>query len=711
MDSGNSNPDRSADISVTTTSTTTSTTTIEVVGASPPDFNPPPNAKILSESSRHDDNRPHYKIVYETITKKTNNRRMKREGGEFIDKTTEDQGRVIGEIGAPPPPVPLKERPKEKRMIDRGGERQSPGRSGVARYLDDPVEANQRKRISALSTTTPSIETKKGKGKVKEGGRRSIKKALMPKEREKDKKHSSSQSLVSSPKIRELPSRNSHPLPTASSPELRFTENLQRSGSSRSGIFHRESSISTSSSSSGLQKRESFVRKESSSAFLGQSDSHISPNHSRNGSYTPSIYTIRTSLSQTSLLLESSSSQHPAVFPSGHLAHNLYKYMRFASASYGQKFMRLLGIGNAPTSFPGTASHHAEHHAFSYHTSLPVDTILLSSFTDPGGGYDAEGEVNTGVPLVHFVAVDHRAQAVVVTCRGTLGLEDVLTDLTCEYANLELRGTKYRVHKGMLNSALLLIKKDSRLLKTIKSSLEQFPGYGLVLCGHSLGGGVAAILATLLSTPPMSASGSYTTTNSYIQALHSSHLRIPEGRQIHCYAYGPPACVSESLRRRTRSLITSVVHGNDCVPSLSFGIIRDFWTVAVAFKMDTKGAKAEIRNRILHGLASGNVAGIVGDGDDWAWSVVKTCRASMRAEKLVPPGKVYKVQGERVFVKDEDKEHGGIKSMWRVKGWRVRDVETYFGEVGFGGGMFGDHNPGEYERVLEMLMRGLCGEE
>src|SRR5947209_12651455 len=105
MDSENSNPDRSADISVTTTSTTTSTTTIEVVGASPPDFNPPPNAKILSESSRHDDNRPHYKIVYETITKKANNKRMKREGGEFIDKTTEDQGRVIGEIDGPRPPV------------------------------------------------------------------------------------------------------------------------------------------------------------------------------------------------------------------------------------------------------------------------------------------------------------------------------------------------------------------------------------------------------------------------------------------------------------------------------------------------------------------------------------------------------------------------------------------------------------------------------
>src|SRR6185369_4119977 len=41
-------------------------------------------------------------------------------------------------------------------------------------------------------------------------------------------------------------------------------------------------------------------------------------------------------------------------------------------------------------------------------------------------------------PLVHYLCVDHRSRAVVLTLRGTLGLSDVLTDLTCDYASLEL---------------------------------------------------------------------------------------------------------------------------------------------------------------------------------------------------------------------------------------------------------------------------------
>ncbi|RPA91664.1 hypothetical protein L873DRAFT_289553 [Choiromyces venosus 120613-1] len=62
--------------------------------------------------------------------------------------------------------------------------------------------------------------------------------------------------------------------------------------------------------------------------------------------------------------------------------------------------------------------------------------------------------------------------------------------------------------------------------------------------------------------------------------------------------------------------------------TLSSGVIRDFWTVAVAFNTDTQGAKAEIRSRILQCLTSRNVSGIMGDGDDWAWSVVKPCLVS-----------------------------------------------------------------------------------
>src|SRR5690606_33228635 len=322
------------------------------------------------------------------------------------------------------------------------------------------------------------------------------------------------------------------------------------------------------------------------------------------------------------------------------------KFMRFASASYGQNFMRMLGIG-AAEKFALSArergeGHHIEHHAFSWHTNVPVDTILLSSFTDPSGGYDASGETGTGVPLIHFICVDHKAHAVVLTCRGTLGLEDVLTDLTCEYSDLKIRDETYRVNKGMLNSALLMLRTRSKVLTTIKLALEQFPSYGLVLTGHSLGGGVAAILSILLSEPKYRSSPN--------AGFITASSKIPQGRPIHCYAYGPPACVCPRLRKLTTGLITTTVFGADIIPSLSFGMIRDFYNVAVAFKQDANDAASEIRRRILRNLVS-RKGRVEGDDED-LYNILKGLREDMQSEKLVPPGRVFWVESQVVFLKD-----------------------------------------------------------
>ncbi|KAJ8053561.1 hypothetical protein LXG23DRAFT_55150 [Yarrowia lipolytica] len=59
------------------------------------------------------------------------------------------------------------------------------------------------------------------------------------------------------------------------------------------------------------------------------------------------------------------------VFPPGHftkdLTKDLARYVRFSSASYGQSFMRLLGIGLFDVPFSTTAVHHSEHHTFAHH--------------------------------------------------------------------------------------------------------------------------------------------------------------------------------------------------------------------------------------------------------------------------------------------------------------------------------------------------------
>ncbi|TVY80999.1 Sn1-specific diacylglycerol lipase beta, partial [Lachnellula suecica] len=454
--------------------------------------------------------------------------------------------------------------------------------------------------------------------------------------------------------------------------------------------------------------------------------------HRRAKSHVPSIYTLKTNNSATSLVLAS----HPrrsafadsetleslartgfvdGLFPQHHIVRNITRFVRFASASYGASFLRVMGIASsaAGANKEIDTNHHHEHHSFSSHTQLPADTILLSSFVDPQGGTDASGHTNTGVPMVHFVSLDHDSKAVVLTCRGTLGFEDVLADMTCDYDILSWRGKDYSVHKGIHASARRLLDGGGgRVIATITAALEEFPDYGLVMCGHSLGGGVTALLAIMISEPsPDPSSAAFITstssypsqqlllTNSGEQGTVPSSFRLPPGRPIHVYAYGPPATVSPSLRLATRGLITTIVNGQDLVPYLSLGILHDLQAVALAFKTDDSGAKGEVQNRVWAGITGafrdkwyggdGLGMGVGKEEDDaWAYATLKTLRAAMLSTKLLPPGEVFIVESCPVLKRDAfvDRGEGGLgKPAVRAVLKYVRDVEKRFSEVRFGG--------------------------
>ncbi|KAK5282177.1 hypothetical protein LTR20_008346 [Exophiala xenobiotica] len=533
---------------------------------------------------------------------------------------------------------------------------------------------------------------------------------------------------------------------------------------------------------SGLAKTKSEL-----ALALNETESRVdsasgTAHHRRSRSFVPSLYSMATKDSSEAIILAPKTplprksiyedqnilnaliqnGKVPGIFPDRHMVRTVRRFARFASASYGSNFLNVMGLTSAESQLSNatdlmTLDVHHEHSSFSSHTGLPPDTILLSSFYDPQGVTgNTDWSPSAISPLIHFISIDDDSKAVVLTCRGTLGFEDVLTDMTCDYDDLLWQGKRYKVHKGIHASARRLLGgSGSRVMATIRATLEQYPDYGLVLCGHSLGGAVAAILAILISEPSVDGSKTAFVTGNKPKLLTNQSssgpftsyippITLPAGRPVHVYAYGTPACMSELLRVATRGLITTVVNNADIVPCLSLGVLHDFRAVALHLKTDTTDALGALKTRVLQRLKNAvassfynNPKGppppetMAGDGlgeDTWAWTALKTLRDAMVNDKLVPPGEVFVVETTRVFDRldpnvareaafgPDDTKDDRTEKLYRALGRPatrvqfklVRDVETRFGELRFGRDMFGDHSPGRYEAALAALEKGIC---
>ncbi|CDU23960.1 uncharacterized protein SPSC_02589 [Sporisorium scitamineum] len=322
-------------------------------------------------------------------------------------------------------------------------------------------------------------------------------------------------------------------------------------------------------------------------------------------------YTSRSHLSSLSKAADKGKhAWDPTAFPQAHLVENLRRFMRYSSAAYGQNFMRIFGIGSLDYFFPDTSKHHANVWAFAHHVGIPVDCILLNSFSEAQPLFTEKMSL-----LVNYVAVDDAAKAVVLTCRGTMGLSDILTDLTCDFETIAVEGGRsdkhYQIHSGMLASTRRLCNENSTVMQTIRHALESNPDYGLVITGHSLGGGVAALAAIELSCPAdlfrqrvlrrRAESGHYVQhPRIYTPFVTSIDSGLPPGRPIHAYAYGVPAVASPDLAAHCKGLVTSIIHGHDFVPTLSLGMVRDFKNMAHALSEESESDVArEIITRVL----------------------------------------------------------------------------------------------------------------
>ncbi|KAJ1889979.1 hypothetical protein LPJ71_008058, partial [Coemansia sp. S17] len=339
--------------------------------------------------------------------------------------------------------------------------------------------------------------------------------------------------------------------------------------------------------------------------------------------------------------------------------------------------------------------------------------------------------------LVHYIAVDHATRSIVLACRGTLGISDLFIDMICEYETIYLSDhpsterSDFRVHSGMWHSALLLADQSSEIFKEVAEALRLYPEYGLVVTGHSLGGGVASLLTLLWSQPLGEVQGSR-------QFVTTDKFGLVTQRPIRCFSFGSPCSTNLALSHYCRGLVTSVANANDVISFLSIGTCVDILNISAVLGRERGVAEKVVRKFLATQRSKiGKKLNLFDfdfsklsaqaeeeeeeedvpspkrrkhDLDDWYWSLVKTLRANMDSEKLYPPGDVFilATTGDDEMADPQlrypDDNNSDTTEHLPVGLFYCPDVAERFSELRFTRNMVAHHLPSTYERRLAALV-------
>ncbi len=136
-----------------------------------------------------------------------------------------------------------------------------------------------------------------------------------------------------------------------------------------------------------------------------------------------------------------------------------------------------------------------------------------------------------------YFVVDHKLRReIIVVIRGSLSKYEFITDLMASAVPFG-RG---HAHKGMVRTAQNMIDEIRKIVDSVVAKRDS--DYRVVLTGHSLGAGVAAILAAM---------------------LRDAHPTVK------CYAFACPSVFSAANVDEYYETVTTVVNGADLIPRLS----------------------------------------------------------------------------------------------------------------------------------------------
>ena len=236
--------------------------------------------------------------------------------------------------------------------------------------------------------------------------------------------------------------------------------------------------------------------------------------------------------------------------------------------------------------------------------------------------YDVEKSASELFVTVFDVVEDTDAEEeVIVRIRGTDSLIDVVTDLAVATHATD----DGFVHLGIFEAA-------QRLLKAVMPRLTELGardgGRAVSVVGHSLGGGCAGLLGPMLRS---------------------------EGINCEAYAFGPAACVSESMAGDAH--VTSFINGADCVPRLTWMGIENLsdelakvdWDLELLGPLSKSAEKWLIGGKVVEQLCRDQVARVCKKLE-----IAQEITPEEAPPALYPPGTTFHITDNGIEKRDID---------------------------------------------------------